>query len=179
LIVIRSFQKEQGMSTGSTRAEGYDSTVRASPVDKIAYVFALVGLYVTTGALFFYGFWHKAIDGDFKIPPPLEEQFDKTFIGTIPGAEASWVIITILEGIVFLLLVASVATMEFRPSRSKPFMLTSLAMALLVFGLLSFGQNATEQHESVASLYGYFASTLIIMLFVRTLPPYTSNRWLA
>jgi hypothetical protein len=52
-------------------------------------------------------------------------------------------------------------------------------MALLVFGLLAFGQNATEQHESVATLYGYFGTTIIIMLFVRTLPPYTSNRWLA
>jgi hypothetical protein len=30
----------------------------------------------------------------------------------------------------------------------------------------------------VASLYGYFGATVIIMLFVRTLPPYTSNRWL-
>ena len=167
------------MTTRSTRAEGYDPTVEAGPFDKVAYLFALVGLYVTTGALFFYGFWHKAIDGDFKIPPPLEEQFDKTFIGTIPGAEASWVIIILLEGLVFLLLAASVATTEFRPSRRKPFLLTALAMALLVFGLLSFGQNATEQHESVASLYGYFGTTIIIMLFVRTLPPYTSNRWLA
>jgi hypothetical protein len=46
------------------------------------------------------------------------------------------------------------------------------------FGLLAFGQNATAQHESVASLYGYFGATVIPMLFVRTLPPYTSNRWL-
>jgi hypothetical protein len=79
------------------------------PSTKIAWLFALVGLYVTTAGLFFYGFWHKAVDGDFAIPPPLEEPFDRTFIGTIPGAE----------------------------------------------------------------------STLIIMLFVRTLPPYTSDRWLA
>ena len=57
-------------------------------------------------------------------------------------------------------------------------MLTAMAMALLVFGLLSFGQNATAQHEAVASLYGYFGTTMIIMLFIRTLPPYTSNRWL-
>ena len=70
------------------------------------------------------------------------------------------------------------ATTEFRPSRRKPFMLAVTAMALLVFGLLSFGQNATAQHEAVASLYGYFGTTMIIMLFVRTLPPNTSNRWL-
>lgn len=166
------------MSATTTRAEVSDPSVQASPFDKVAYLFALVGLYVMTGALFFYGFWSKAIDGDFKIPPPLEEQFDKTIIGTIPGADVSWVLITILEGIVFLVLVASVVTTEFRPSRRKPLLLTALSMALLVFGLLAFGQNATEQHESVASLYGYFGATVILMLFVRTLPPYTSNRWL-
>ena len=109
------------MSTRSTHAEAYDPSVEAGPFDKVAYLFALIGLYVMIGGLFFYGFWHKAIDGDFEIPPPLEEQFDKTFIGTIPGAEVSWVAIIILEGLVFLLLVASVATMEFRPSRRKPF----------------------------------------------------------
>lgn len=157
----------------------HDRSAEAGPFDKIAYLFALVGLYVMIGGLFFYGFWSKAIDGDFDIPPPLKEQFDKTIIGTIPGAEASWVIITLLEGLVFLLLVASIVTAEFRPAKRKPFLLTTLALALLVFGLLSFGQNATEQHESVASLYGYFGATVILMIFVRTLPPYTSNRWLA
>jgi hypothetical protein len=156
-----------------------DRAAEASPFDKVAYLFALVGLYVMVGGLFFYGFWNKAVDGDFNIPAPLEKQFDATFIGTIPGAEASWVIITILEGLIFLLLVASIVMTEFRPSKRKPFLMTSLSLALLVFGLLSFGQNATEQHESVASLYGYFGATVILMLFVRTLPPYTSNRWLA
>ena len=150
----------------------------AGPFDKVPYLFALVGLYVMVGGLMFYGFWEKAVDGDLNIPPPLAQQFDKTFIGTVPGSSAAWVIIAILEGLVFLLLVASLATGEFRPSKRKPFLLTCLAMALLVFGLLAFGQNATAQHETVASLYGYFGATVILMLFVRTLPPYTSNRWL-
>jgi hypothetical protein len=170
----------QAAHTGTATRPGddYDPSVPAGPFDKVAYLFAMVGLYVMTGGLMFYGFWHKAVDGDFDIAPPLKEQFDQTFIGTVPGAEAAWVIITILEGLVFLLIVASLATMEFRPSRRKPFLLTSLAMALLVFGLLAFGQTATEQHESVASLYGYFGATVIIMIFVRMLPPYSDNRWL-
>jgi hypothetical protein len=150
----------------------------ASPFDKLAYLFALVGLYVMVVGLFFYGFWEKAVDGDFKIPPPLEEQFDQTFIGTFPGGDAAWAIITILEGLVFIVLVASLVTMEFRPSRRKPFLLTALALGLLTFGLLAFGQTATAQHESVASLYGYFGSTVIIMMFVRTLPPYSQRNWL-
>lgn len=78
----------------------------------------------------------------------------------------------------FLLVAASVATMEFRPSKRKPLLLTALSMALLVFGLLAFGQTVTQQNESVASLYGYFGATVIILLLVRTLPPYSSNRWL-
>jgi uncharacterized BrkB/YihY/UPF0761 family membrane protein len=167
-----------GTPGATAPAEGYDRSVPASPFDKVAYLFALVGLYVMVGGLFFYGFWHKAIDGNFEIAPPLEEQFDQTFIGTIPGADIAWAIITIIEGLIFLLIVASLVTMEFRPSRRKPFLLTALAMALLAFGLLAFGQTATEQNESVASLYGYFGSTVIIMLFVRTLPPYSNNRWL-
>lgn len=167
-----------GVTASTTRRETYDASVEASPFDKIAYLFAMVGLYVMAGGLFFYGFWEKAVDGDFNIAPPLKAQFDKTFIGTVPGADAAWVIIAILEGLVFLLLLASLVTMEFRPSKRKPLLLTALAMALLVFGLLAFGQTATAQHESVATLYGYFGATVIIMLFVRTLPPYSSNRWL-
>lgn len=150
----------------------------AGPFDKVAYLFALIGLYVMVGGLMFYGFWQKAVDGGFDIAPPLAKQFDQTFIGTFPGADVAWVVITLLEGFVFLLLVASLATGEFRPSRRKPLLLTCLAAALLVFGLLSLGQNATASHESVASLYGYFGSTVILMLFVRTLPPYSTNRWL-
>jgi hypothetical protein len=151
---------------------------RPTAFDKLAYLFAMVGLYVMVGGLMFYGFWEKAVDGNFDISPALEEQFDATFIGTFPGASAAWVIITILEGLVFLVLLASLVTGEFRPSRRKPFLLTCLALALLVFGLLAFGQNATAQHESVASLYGYFGSTVILMIFVRMLPPYTSSHWL-
>jgi hypothetical protein len=167
------------MTAASAPAATPDTAaVEASPFDKFAYLCAVTGLYVVVGGLMFYGFWEKAVDGDFNIPPPLEEQFDKTFIGTFPGADVAWAIIAVLEGLVFLVLVASLVTGEFRPSKRKPFLLTCLALALLVFALLSFGQNATAQHESVASLYGYFGSTVILMLFVRTLPPYTSNRWL-
>jgi hypothetical protein len=173
------FERTDVSTEASNRADDYDPSVSAGPFDKVAYLFAMIGLYLMVGGLFFYGFWNKAVDGNFKVAPPLEEQFDKTIIGTFPGAEISWVIIAILEGIVFLVLLASIVTMEFRPSRRKPFLLTSLAMALLVFGLLAFGETVTEQNESVASLYGYFAATVILMLFVRTLPPYSSNRWLA
>ena len=49
------------------------AAVQASPFDKLAYLCAVTGLYVVVGGLMFYGFWDKAVDGDFKIPPPLED----------------------------------------------------------------------------------------------------------
>ena len=61
------------MTAVTEREAVQDRSAEASPFDKLAYLFALVGLYVMVGGLFFYGFWGKAIDGDFKIPPPLEE----------------------------------------------------------------------------------------------------------
>jgi hypothetical protein len=76
----------------------------------------------------------------------------------------SWVINALLEGAVFRVPLASIATMEFRPSRRKPFRLTALALARLVFGLLAFGETVTEQHESVANLYAYFAATVILIV---------------
>jgi hypothetical protein len=155
-----------------------DTTTAARPLDKLAYLFALASIYVLIGALMFYGFWGKAVKGDWKIPPPLKAQFDKTFIGTIPGSSAAWVMVALLEGLIFLVLLASLVTGEFRPSKRKSLLLTTLALALLDFAILSFGQNATSQTESVASLYAYFGATVVTMLFVRTLPPYSSNRWL-
>lgn len=35
----------------------------AGPFDKVAYLFALEGLYVMVGGLMFYGFWEKAVEG--------------------------------------------------------------------------------------------------------------------
>ena len=74
------------MTQASIRPHRDDPAVQAGPFDKAAYLFALLGLYVMTSSLFFYGFWSKGVKGDFTIPPPLEEQFDKPIIGTIPGA---------------------------------------------------------------------------------------------
>jgi hypothetical protein len=161
-----------------TDASARGATAEASLFDKAAYLFALLGIYVMVGGLFSYSFWGKAIDGDWKISPALKKQFDTTFIGTIPGAQAAWNIVIVPEGVVFLLVLLSLVTLEFLPAKRKPFLLTALALALLDFGVLAFGQTATGQNEAVASLYSYFAATVIILVFVRTLPPYTSSRWL-
>ena len=55
--------------------------------------------------------------------------------------------------------------------RPKSILLVALALALLTFACLSFGQTSTGGTEGTASLYSYFASTAVIILLVRRLPP--------
>ena len=54
-------------------------------------------------------------------------------------------ILGILEFGVFLLLVASLLRLEFLPHREKWFLQFGLAVALLTFACLAFGQTGTNQ----------------------------------
>ena len=79
---------------------------------------------------------------------------------------------------VFVLLLASLIRLEFLPHRDKSILQVGLALAMLVFACLAFGQTATNQFEGTASLYTYFASTAIILILVSLMPPNRSDRWL-
>jgi hypothetical protein len=79
---------------------------------------------------------------------------------------------------VFLLLVASLLFLEFLPHRDKLFLQLGLAVAMLTFACLAFGQTATKQFSGTASLYTYFGSTVVILILVSLMPPNRPDRWL-
>jgi len=62
--------------------------------------------------------------------------------------------------------------------REKSIMQVALAVSLITFACLAFGQTATGQHEGSASLYQYFGATAVILILVSLLPPNRSDRWL-
>ena len=101
----------------------------------------------------FYSGKEKLFDDNGNAPAGIKEQFKGTFIDTFPGTDAVWVILGILEFGVFLLLVASIVFLEFLPHRDKLFLQFGLAVALLTFACLAFGQTATKQFSGTASLY--------------------------
>jgi hypothetical protein len=146
--------------------------------DGIAYWATLVGVYVMVGGLMFYSGKGKLFDDDGNAPQGIKEQFQGTFIDTFPGADAAWTILGILEFAVFVLLVASLIRLEFLPHRDKGLLQVGLSVALLVFGIMAFGQTATGQHEGTASLYTYFGSTVVILILVSLMPPNRPDRWL-
>ena len=146
--------------------------------DGIAYWATLVGVYVMVGGLMFYSGKGKLFDDDGNAPQGIKDQFAGTFIDTFPGADAAWTILGILEFAVFLFLLASVIRLEFLPHRDKGLLMVGLSVALLVFGIMAFGQTATGQHEGTASLYTYFGSTVVILILVSLMPPNRPDRWL-
>jgi hypothetical protein len=88
------------------------------------------------------------------------------------------VILGLLEFGVFLLLLASLVFLEFLPHRPKLFLQLGLAVSLLTFACLAFGQTATKQFAGTASLYTYFGATVVILILVSLMPPNRPDRWL-
>jgi hypothetical protein len=151
---------------------------RGTLFDQAAYWLTLVGVYFLVGVLFFYSGKSKLFDDDGNAPDPLAKQFEGTFIDKVPGVDAAWVILGILELGVVLLILASIVRGEFLQRKAKSFLLVALGLGLVTFACLSFGQTSTGNTEGTASLYTYFGVTAVIFLLVLRLPPNGPGNWL-
>lgn len=146
--------------------------------DGIAYWAIVIGVYLMVGGLMFYSGKEKLFDDDGKAPQAIKDQFANSFLHVFPGTDAAWVILGILEFGVFILLLVSLVRLEFLPHRPKSAMQVALAVALITFACLAFGQTATGQFGGTASLYQYFGATVVILILVSLLPPNRSDSWL-
>jgi hypothetical protein len=61
----------------------------------------------------------------------------------VPGVDTAWVIIGILGLAIVVLMVLSIVHGEFLPQRTTPAWVVALALALVNFACLSFGQTST------------------------------------
>src|SRR5215475_3369940 len=94
--------------------------------DGVVYGLVLAGIYFLVGVLFFNAGKEKIFDG-LGAPAGIEKQFSGTFLATVPGVDAAWTILGILEFAIFVLVVVSLVRLEFMPDRRKPFMLSALS----------------------------------------------------
>jgi hypothetical protein len=146
--------------------------------DGVVYALVLAGIYLLVGVLFFYAGKEKIIDGH-GAPPPIEKQFAGTFIDTIPGIDAAWTILGILESLIFILIVVSLVRLEFLPNRRKTFLICSLALAVFTFSILAIGENVTGENGGVAELYLYAAGTGVLLALVLLMPPRRAANWIS
>src|SRR5262245_46157158 len=108
---------------GREHSENASSAARMRWEDGLVYGLVLAGIYFLVGVLFFYAGKEKIFDG-LGAPAAIEKQFSGTFLDTIPGVDAAWTILGILELGVFVLTILSLVLLEFMPNRRKPFLLS-------------------------------------------------------
>lgn len=160
----------------SVRAPERSSAMRWE--DGVVYGLILAGIYFLVGVLFFYAGKEKIFDG-LGAPAGIEKQFSGTFLDTIPGVDAAWTILGILELAVFVLVIVSLIRLEFMPERRKPFMLSALSLAIFTFSILAIGQNVTGENSGVAELFLYAGATGVLIGLVLLLPPYGPANWIS
>ncbi len=146
--------------------------------DGVVYGLILAGVYLLVGVLFFYAAKSKIIDGH-GAPPAIAKQFSGTFLETIPGVDAAWTILGILESLIFILILASLIRLEFMPDRRKSFLLSALALAIFTFSILAMGQNVTGENSGAAELFLYAAATGVLLGLVLLLPPSRPADWIS
>ncbi len=146
--------------------------------DWVVYGLTLAGIYLLVGVLFFYAGKEKIFDG-LGAPAGIEKQFSGTFLDTIPGTDAAWTILGILEFAIFILTVVSLATLEFMSNRRKPFLLSALALSIFTFSVLGIGQNVVGENSGVAELFLYAGATGVLLWLVLQMPPYGRPGWIS
>lgn len=164
------------MSEAPVRESSLKSRMRWE--DGAVYALILAGIYLLVGVLFFYAGKEKIIDGH-GAPAPIAKQFGGTFLDTIPGIDAAWTILGILESVIFILVVVSLVRLEFMPDRRKTFLLCALALAIFTFSILAMGQNVVGENTGVAELFIYAAATGVLMGLVLLMPPYRQANWIS
>jgi hypothetical protein len=147
--------------------------------DIASYWLISTGIYLAFGLLFYYSAKEKLIDDNGTMPAGLAKSFQGTFISSFPGTNTSWVLIGVLEALVFVTIAASVLAGEFLPSRRKPLLLGGLSLSMFTFGMIAWGENVTAQFSTVAELFQYLAGTAVLIVLVLLMPPYRKSNWLS
>jgi hypothetical protein len=147
--------------------------------DSASYWLISAGIYFTFGLLFYYSAKEKLFDTSGTMPAPLAKTFHGTFVASFPGTNTSWVLIGLLEALVFVVIVASVLAGEFLPTRRKPILLSGLALAMFTFAMIAWGENITAGFATVAELFQYLVGTAVLIVLVLLMPPYRKSDWLS
>jgi len=143
------------------------------------YATTLAGVYFSVGFLFYYAAYEKLFTDGGTMPAPLQKLFAGSFFASVPGDNAAWLLLGLLEAAVVVVLAVSLLRGEFLPQRRKPVLLAGLGVSLLAFGVMGFANDMIGNNATVSELSTYFGVTVVVMFLVRHLSPYRPMSWLA
>jgi hypothetical protein len=139
----------------------------------------LAGIYLSVGFLFYYAAHEKLIANGGTMPAGLAKAFHGSFFASVPGDNASWVLLGLTEALVVVLLAVSLIRGEFLPQRRKPILLAGLSVSVLAYGVMIVANAMIGNNPTVIELFTYLGVTAIVMFVVRQMSPYRPMSWLA
>jgi hypothetical protein len=167
-------------------ATGIDHRLRAASrpaladIAKVAtYATTLAGIYLSVGFLFYYAAYEKLITDNGKMPAALQKLFAGSFFASVPGDNAAWLLLGLLEACVVVLLAISLLRGEFLPQRRKAILLAGLGVSLLAFGVMGLANDMIGNTATVIELFTYFGVTVAVMFLVKQMSPYRPMSWLS
>jgi hypothetical protein len=161
--------------TAPTRVVRHHAVSWSAVFDQVTYWAGIGAVYIAYGFLWYYAAKEKLFDQDANMPAGLAKAYSGTFIDSFPGVDAAWLLLGLLEAAAFLVVIASLATGEFLPQRSKPILLAAMAVSMFTFAVMAFAQNMIAEHDSVASLFTYMGVTAVIYALLRYVPPFRAK----
>jgi hypothetical protein len=166
-------------AAGSIRSRAAERPALAGLAKVATYATTLTGIYLSVGFLFYYASYEKLITDSGTMPAALQKLFAGSFFASVPGDNASWVLLGLIEAAVVVLLVISLLSGEFLPQRRKPILLAGLGVSLLAFGVMGLANNMIGNTPTVIELFTYFGVTIVVMFLIRQMSPYRPMSWLA
>jgi len=145
----------------------------------VTYVATLAGIYLAVGFLFYYAAYGKLVSDGGTMPAGLAKTFNGSFFASVPGNNAAWVLLALIESVVVILLAVSLLTGEFLPQRRKPILLTGLSISVLAYGVMILANAMIDNNATVAELFTYLGMTVVVMFVIRQMSPYRPMSWFA
>jgi hypothetical protein len=139
----------------------------------------LAGIYLSVGFLFYFAMKEKLFSDGGTMPAGLAKAFHGSFFASVPGDNAAWVLLGLIEASVVVLLAVSLLRGEFLPQRRKPVLLAGLSVSLLAYGVMIVANAMIGNNPTVIELFTYLGVTAIVMFVVRQMSPYRPMSWLA
>jgi hypothetical protein len=147
-------------------------------ITKLAtYSATLAGIYLSVGFLFYYAAKEKLTAG--AMPAGLQKVFAGSLFAKVPGDNAAWILLGLLEAAIVVILALSLARGEFLPTHRKPVLMTGLSVGMFATALMGFANDMTGDTAGAAELFTYFGLIAVVLLLVRQLAPYRPLGWLS
>ena len=168
-----------GPAPSATHSRGLSVPALADVTKVATYSAALGGIYLSVGFLFYYAMKEKLFTDSGTMPAGLAKAFHGSFFASVPGNNASWTLLGLLELLIVVILAVSLLSGEFLPQRRKPILLTGLSVSLFAYAFMAVANEMIGNNPTVIELFTYFGVTVAAMFLIRQMSPYRPMNWLA